>query len=127
MSGRHYVRSIAGFHIRFADGRAHRLSAAEVTLHKGTVNGDLAHLKTNTAGVGTWVIKGSDRCVIADIVTYLGLPPKSDEPAPSVLPALPKVVVDVLDMDLDARIDCDLSDIPPSVIIDVCTSLRGDF
>lgn len=64
--------------------------------------------------------------VISHYVAHLGLTPNSDE-ATSVRPASPKVAVDVLDMDLDAKDDWNLSYIPPSGVFDGRSSLREDF
>lgn len=44
-----------------------------------------------------------------------------------MLPALPGVVVDGLDVDLDAEGDLDLSNIPPSSVTYFRSSLQGDF
>lgn len=41
-------------------------------------------------------------------------------------PASPEVLVDVLGLSLEAESDCDLSNIPPSCIIEVCFSLCGE-
>lgn len=45
----------------------------------------------------------------------MGLPPRSDEAAPSTPPTLPGFVVDVLGVDLDAEGDWELSDIPSTI------------
>lgn len=53
--------------------------------------------------VATWVVAESDGYVTADARVYLDSSPKSDEATPSVPPALPGVIFDVLDVDSDAR------------------------
>lgn len=68
-----------------------------------------------------------DWFVNAGAVAHFGLPLRSDEDTSSVLPALPGVLVDVQDKDLDANSDLDFSDIPPSSVIYIRFNLRGDF
>lgn len=65
--------------------------------------------------------------LIADTAAYLGLSPKSDGPTSSVFVGLPGVVVNVLDMRLEVECNYDLSDMPPSGLINVRSSLQVDF
>lgn len=97
-------------------------------MHKYSSNGERALSQLPAAHIDTWVVDESDRDVVADAVDHLGLHMRSVEATPSVFPASPGVVVDVLDVNSDAAGDSDLSDIPPSGVIDIRSgSARGPF
>lgn len=57
----------------------------------------------------------------------IGLVARSDKTTSSVSPDLPRIVVNVLDVELDAAVDWNLSYIPSSGVIFVRSNLLGDF
>lgn len=122
-----FPSSCCWFPCTFADGRLHQLPSTEVTVHKPAASGELAPPQMLTARVVTGVVDESVLCVIPNAVAHLGLPFRSDKATPSVLLALPGVIVDVRSLDLDAKGDWDMSDIPQSGVIDIRSSLLGDF
>lgn len=67
------------------------------------------------------------RSTLRPYVQHLELPLRLFEAFPSCLPASPGVVVNVLGEDLDTEGDWDLSDVPPSGVIEISFSLLGDF
>lgn len=98
-----------------------------VKCHKRIATGKTAPPRILAERVVPLAINKSDRSSIADAVTYLCLPLKPDQAALSVLPASPRIVADVLDVDMDVDCDWDLSDIPPSGAIHARSNLQGDF
>lgn len=80
---------------------------------------------TLTVCFGTWVGKLSDLCAIAEAVANSGLSPGSDEATPFVLPAWPRIVLYFLGVAMDAKGDCDLSDILRSNTIHSSSKLKG--
>lgn len=115
------------FPYAFNDDRVNPLYATEVKLHGRIPTGELSAPQLLAARVFTWIVHELDRCVIVDAVAHLGLLARSDKAAPSVPLALPGTVVDVLGKDLNAEVGWNLSDIPSSGIINIRSSLGGDF
>lgn len=77
--------------------------------------------------VGTWFIYESDQWVIADRIAHLGSTLRSDEAAPCMPSASPGVLPDLMGENLDIEGGLELSDIPASGVIDICSILRGDL
>lgn len=96
-------------------------------MHKRSANGVLSPPHMLAARIVTWDIDKSDQCVISDSIAHLTLPLRSDEAAPFLPPALAGVVVEVLGVDLNSEGDWGLSYIPLSGVIDIPSSLQGDF
>lgn len=100
-AGRPYVRGAFGF--------------ATPLLIVGSIN----YLTLRSSGISPPPVVS----LPAFVVGHLGLPPRSDEAAPSVPFALPALVVDVLNVELEAKGDWNLSDIPLYGVIDIGSSL----
>lgn len=75
----------------------------------------------------TWAVEESNLCVVADTIANLGLQLRLNEATRSVTPAPPGVVADKLDVDLEANGMLSFSEIPPSGVIDISSSLQGYF
>lgn len=66
-----------------------------------------------------------DRFVLSDADAHLALPRKSDEAALPLSFSSSVIFVDVVDVDLDAECNWDLSDVPRSGVIDVFPVSEG--
>lgn len=83
-----------------------------------TDRGELSPLQMFYACVVIWVVDEVDRCITADNVEHLTMPPMSHEATTFVPPALPGAADDVLGLALDAEgdWDCQTSDVLSSLI-----------
>lgn len=93
------------FPFTFADGPVHRFSDTEVTSYKCSSSDDPVSPLIRAACIVTWALDERVCCVLTGALAHLGLSQRSNEDAPSVPPAIPVILVDVRDVDLNAKGD----------------------
>lgn len=112
---------------RFHDGQVHPVSKAVVKFPEQDASGNLGPNRVYEARQVVRSVPGVVRCRLAGALVHLGSPPLPEDDAGAAPPSLPGIYVDAYDVDLSAEEDWALSDIPPSGVFEVHSTLRADM